>query len=97
MRAAIMLPSLYVTITILSNISSLRIITVLGASMDAGTLLYPFSFTMRDLIHRALGTMAARLTILLATVLNTLAFVVFWRSCFFPMVHFVCFWRNVAD
>lgn len=78
MRAAIMLPSLYVTITILSNISSLRIITVLGASMDAGTLLYPFSFTMRDLIHRALGTMAARLTILLATVLNTLAFVVFW-------------------
>ncbi len=83
-RTAIILPSLYVTIAILSNISSLRIITVLGASMDAGTLLYPFSFTVRDLIHRSMGAAASRLTIMAATVLNALAFVVFWVVAHMP-------------
>lgn len=83
-RAAICLPSLYITIAILSNISSLRIVTVMGASMDAGTLLYPFSFTIRDLIHKFLGAAAARTTILAATALNALAFGVFWLVARLP-------------
>ena len=84
MRAAVFLPALYVTVAILSNISSLRIITVLGLTMDAGTLLYPFSFTIRDLIHKALGVGAARATIMMATVLNALTFVVFWIAAKLP-------------
>ena len=52
MRALLSFSIIYVVIGMLSNISSLRIVEVLGISMDAGTLLYPLTFTLRDLIHK---------------------------------------------
>ena len=52
MRVFLSISILYVVVGMLSNISSLRIINILGISMDAGTLLYPLTFTLRDLIHK---------------------------------------------
>ena len=37
-----------------------KITEVAGFSMDAGTLVYPFTFTLRDLVHKTVGAKAAR-------------------------------------
>ena len=42
----------YVTTGLVSNIMSLRIVTVAGWAIDAGTFAYPLAFTLRDLIHK---------------------------------------------
>ena len=52
--------SLYVAAQLLSNVTSLRILRVAGFSMDAGTLIYPFTFTLRDLVHKSGGIRVAR-------------------------------------
>jgi len=41
-----------------------------GFSIDAGTFVYPITFTLRDLIHKRLGKRAARTVILLAGAIN---------------------------
>jgi uncharacterized PurR-regulated membrane protein YhhQ (DUF165 family) len=41
------LVTMYVVVTLISNLSSLRIIHLIGFSMDAGSLLYPITFTLR--------------------------------------------------
>ncbi len=38
--------------------------------MDAGTFIYPLTFTIRDLIHKRLGKLAARKIIFLAAGIN---------------------------
>ncbi|MGD8997926.1 MAG: queuosine precursor transporter, partial [Anaerolineae bacterium] len=43
---------------------------VAGFSVDAGTFIYPFTFTLRDLVHKLLGRPAARAVILAAGVIN---------------------------
>lgn len=53
----------YVTTGLVANIMSLRIVTVAGWAIDAGTFAYPLAFTLRDLIHKAGGRGAARLAI----------------------------------
>ena len=54
----------------LADIASLRIITIGGYAVDAGTLIYPFTFTLRDLVHKIGGKGAARTLIALAAVIN---------------------------
>lgn len=62
----------------LSNISSLRIVEVLGISMDAGTLLYPLTFTLRDLIHKKSDKKTALHIVYIGVVMNLLMFLVFF-------------------
>lgn len=61
---------LYVASTLISNIASLRILTLGGFSVDAGTLIYPLVFTLRDLVHKVAGTAAARAVILISAIAN---------------------------
>ena len=70
LTAAVTLTALYVAAQILADIGSLKIALVLGFSVDAGTFIYPITFTLRDLVHKRLGVRAARLTILLAGGIN---------------------------
>ena len=58
--------SLYIAAQLLSDIASLKITLIAGFSMDAGTFIYPLTFTIRDLIHKRLGKLAARKIIILA-------------------------------
>jgi len=69
-RAAVVLVSLYVGAQIIADIGSLKIATVLGFSVDAGTFIYPITFTLRDLVHKRLGKSAARQVIFLAGGIN---------------------------
>jgi uncharacterized integral membrane protein (TIGR00697 family) len=62
----------------LSDIASLRIVLLAGWSMDAGTLIYPVTFTLRDLVHKAAGIAAARTMIFLAAGINVAMAAFFW-------------------
>ena len=66
--AGIVVISVYVAAQLLSDIASLKITQIAGFSMDAGTFIYPLTFTIRDLIHKRLGKTAARTVIILAAV-----------------------------
>lgn len=54
----------------MADVASLRIVSIAGNAVDAGTLIYPFTFTLRDLIHKVGGKSAARTVIVLAAVIN---------------------------
>lgn len=62
----------------LSDITSLKIILFLGMSMDAGTLIYPITFTLRDLVHKTVGRKGAVTVILAAAVINLIMALLFW-------------------
>ncbi|MGQ9707450.1 MAG: queuosine precursor transporter [bacterium] len=60
----------YIAAQILSDIASLRILSLAGFSIDAGTLIYPFTFTIRDLVHKTAGIKVARQVIVAAGIIN---------------------------
>ena len=68
--AGIVVISLYIAAQLLSDIASLKITSIAGFSLDAGTFIYPLTFTIRDLVHKRLGKMAARRIIVLAAGVN---------------------------
>ena len=69
-RSLLVVGGAYVAAQMLADIASLRIIDVGGYAVDAGTLIYPFTFTLRDLVHKIGGKTAARTLIGLAAVIN---------------------------
>lgn len=69
---------LYIAAQILSDIGSLRILSIFGMSIDGGTFIYPITFTLRDLIHKKLGKETAKKTVYLAALINVLMVVFFW-------------------
>lgn len=62
----------YLASTMIANVASLRIVMFFGWSIDAGTLIYPLTFTLRDLIHKVAGTKAARAAIFTGAGVNLL-------------------------
>lgn len=70
----------YVAAQMMSDIASLKIISVFGYAVDAGTLVYPFTFTIRDLVHKLGGKQVARALIVTAAVINLVMAGVFWLS-----------------
>jgi uncharacterized integral membrane protein (TIGR00697 family) len=68
--AAIVVIAVYIAAQLLSDIGSLKIAWIAGFSIDAGTFIYPLTFTIRDLVHKLLGKAAARTVIVLAAVIN---------------------------
>lgn len=69
-RAATLLAGVYVAAQMLADIASLKIAVVAGLAVDAGTFIYPITFTVRDMIHKRLGKSAARTVIVLAAGIN---------------------------
>lgn len=69
-RSLLVVGGAYVAAQMLADVASLRIIDVGGYAVDAGTLIYPFTFTLRDLVHKIGGKTAARTLIGLAAVIN---------------------------
>jgi uncharacterized integral membrane protein (TIGR00697 family) len=69
-RTLLIVGGAYVAAQVLADIGSLRIISLGGYAVDAGTLIYPFTFTLRDLVHKVGGKGAARTLIVLAAVIN---------------------------
>lgn len=72
-RAAVVLAvlaSAYVAAQVLADIASLRIVDVFGFSLDGGTLIYPFTFTLRDLVQKVAGKRVAQTLIFSAAAIN---------------------------
>jgi hypothetical protein len=83
-RSLLIVGGAYVAAQMMADIASLRIISVAGFAVDAGTLIYPFTFTLRDLVHKIAGTTAARTVIVLAAVINVLMAGFFWLVARLP-------------
>ncbi len=76
--------SLYVAAQLLSNVTSLRILMFAGFSMDAGTLIYPFTFTLRDLVHKTGGIKVARAVVITAAAANLFMAGLYWLVARLP-------------
>ena len=79
-RGLLVVGGAYVAAQMMADIASLRIISVGGYAVDAGTLIYPFTFTLRDLVHKIGGKSAARTLIFLAAAINV------FMAAFFGLV-----------
>jgi uncharacterized integral membrane protein (TIGR00697 family) len=82
--AGIVVVGIYIATQMLSDIASLKIAWVLGFSIDAGTFIYPLTFTLRDLVHKRLGKKAARTAIVLAAGINLCMALLFQFAAWLP-------------
>ena len=76
--------ALYIAAQLLSDIASLKITIIAGFSMDAGTFIYPLTFTIRDLVHKRLGKQVARSVIILAAGINLFMALFFQFTAWLP-------------
>jgi uncharacterized integral membrane protein (TIGR00697 family) len=78
----------YVACSLLANVMSVRILRLgpdwASFSVDAGTLTYPLTFTLRDLVHKVGGRHVARVVILATAALNVVAALAFWATAALP-------------
>ena len=73
-RTVVAAAAAYLALTLFANLGSLRAVMLGPFAMDGGALLYPFTFTARDLLHKKSGAALTRFVILLAAVANLLLF-----------------------
>jgi len=71
-RAGVLTVAAYIGAQMMSDIGSLKIAQVGGFSIDGGTFIYPFTFTLRDIVHKLLGRNAARTLVVAAAAINML-------------------------
>lgn len=82
--SGVLVVAAYIAAQMLSDVLSLKIALVAGFSIDAGTFIYPFTFTLRDLVHKLLGRAAARAVIVAAGVINLLMAGLFAFAAWLP-------------
>ena len=78
MLTALLVSISYIAAQMLSDIGSLQIVQVFGLSLDAGTFIYPITFTLRDLAHKVLGKKLVRILIFSAAIINLIMALYFW-------------------
>jgi len=82
-RIGLVAVGVYVGAQVIAQVTSLKIGTVFGRAVDMGTFIYPLTFTLRDVIHKAAGRRAARIAILTSAVVNVgLAGYLSWAAAF---------------
>jgi uncharacterized integral membrane protein (TIGR00697 family) len=82
--AGVLVIAAYIAAQMLADIMSLKIALVAGFSIDAGTFIYPVTFTLRDLVHKLLGRRVARTIIVAAAVINLLMAGLFAFAAWLP-------------
>lgn len=82
--SAIVIIACYIGTQMMADIGSLKIALVFGFSVDGGTFIYPFTFTLRDLVHKRLGKKAARILVISAAVINMAMALFFWIVSILP-------------
>jgi uncharacterized integral membrane protein (TIGR00697 family) len=80
----ILVTSAYIAAQMLADVASLKIAIVGGFSIDAGTFVYPLTFTLRDLVHKIVGAAGARLLIVTAAVINLIMALFFAFTAVLP-------------
>jgi len=81
---AIVVGAVYLAAQMMSDVASLRIVNLWGFSIDGGTLVYPLTFTLRDLVHKSAGIRAARVMIGIAALINLVMAGLFWLVAALP-------------
>ena len=76
--------SVYVASSLVANIMSIRAVSILRWAVDAGTLTYPLTFTIRDMIHKVGGKRAARTAIVTTAGLNVAMALALWAAAVLP-------------
>lgn len=84
MHTIIILVAAYIALQIFSDVGSLRIVMLGGMSIDAGTFIYPFTFTLRDMVQKAMGKKGAQVLILVAAGFNLIMAGYFWLVSILP-------------
>lgn len=84
MHALVILVASYIALQIFSDVGSLRIVMLGGMSIDAGTFIYPLTFTLRDMVHKTMGKKGAQLMIVTAAGFNLLMALYFWVVSILP-------------
>ncbi len=80
-RIAVAAVGAYVGAQVIADVTSLKIGDVTGRAVDMGTFIYPITFTLRDVVHKALGKRAARTLIVTAAAVNLfMAFYLQWAA-----------------
>lgn len=82
--AGVLVIAAYIAAQMLADIMSLKIALVAGFSIDAGTFIYPITFTLRDLVHKLLGRRAARTLIVAAAAINLMMAGLFAFAAWLP-------------
>ena len=83
-RQMIAASAAFIALVIFSNIGSLRILLLAGLAVDGGTILYPLTFTARDLLHKKIGARLVRFVIVLAALINLALFAFVWLIAKLP-------------
>jgi hypothetical protein len=81
-----LLAAAYVAAQILADVSSLKLANVFDNAIDGGTLIYPITFTLRDLVHKVAGKQVARALIVAAALINVFMAGLFWIVDALPLV-----------
>lgn len=84
LSTAILVSVFYVAAQMMADIGSLRIVMVAGFSIDAGTFIYPLTFTLRDMVHKTAGIKIARMLILAAAGINLVMALFFKIAAILP-------------
>ena len=84
MQTFVVLVASYIALQIFSDVGSLRIVMLGGMSIDAGTFIYPLTFTLRDMVHKTMGKKGAQLMIVTAAGFNLLMALYFWVVSILP-------------
>jgi uncharacterized integral membrane protein (TIGR00697 family) len=69
-RVAVAAVGAYVGAQVIADVTSLKIGNVADRAVDMGTFIYPITFTLRDVVHKALGKRAARTLVVTAAAVN---------------------------
>lgn len=75
---------LYVAAQMLADVTALRILSIAGLSVSGGTLIYPITFTLRDLVHKVSTAGIARILIFASAAINLFMAALFWLVAELP-------------
>ena len=70
LHVLVLVAVLYVAVQMLADIAGLRILSIAGFSIAGGTLIYPITFTLRDMVHKVSNASIARLLIFSSGAIN---------------------------
>lgn len=78
LHVLVLVAVLYVAVQMLADIAGLRILSIAGFSLAGGTLIYPITFTLRDMVHKVSNASIARLLIFTSGAINLFMAGLFW-------------------
>lgn len=84
LQVLVVVAVLYVAAQMLADITALRILSIAGLSISGGTLIYPITFTLRDLAHKVSTAGIARILIFASAAINLFMALLFWLVAELP-------------